>query len=250
MYQTLSTLLGHNWSWSRAGIYCYWDPYTHEAQYIGLANNLASRFAQHNSLGRNRPSRGNKGAQINDWFRTRDWLGFSIVIQEGIADDINERYSAIAEGQLLEGYRALHGKFPPWNKIGGSTYGATFAARHTGSWFDLITGKADGLVVARKTIRELNDDARADYNEATIHTSRTGMTLHPHDGTIDDRGILNGVRLMAQRLGGPDPWTGEDRYETLRTYLLQPAPHPENDLLRIDPPSTDGPPECRGGLPT
>ncbi|MFF3569252.1 hypothetical protein ACFYXQ_15890 [Nocardia jiangxiensis] len=227
MHQTLSELLGYNWSWSRAGIYCYWDPYEREPLYIGLAKNLASRFAQHNSLHGHRPNRGNKGAKINEWFHAHDRLGFSIVIQEGIAEDTNEQYSSIAEGQLIEGYRALYGQFPPWNRIGGSRHGATFAAQHSGSWFDMLTSNADGLAVARRTIRELNDDAIADYYEATIHTSRTGLTLHPHDGTLDDHAILNGVKLMAAMLGHPDPWSGNDLYDTLRTYLMQPAPHPE-----------------------
>jgi hypothetical protein len=30
--------------WSLAGVYCFWDPETHDALYVGLSNNLAGRF--------------------------------------------------------------------------------------------------------------------------------------------------------------------------------------------------------------
>jgi hypothetical protein len=226
MHKTLNEMLGNN-DWSSAGIYCYWDPDTHEALYIGLAKDLPARFAQHNSLKGIKPNSGNKGQQINDWFSAHPRLGFSIVIQEGMADDARGRYTEIAEGQLIEGYRALHDKFPPWNKISGSKDGAKYAGQHTGAWFDFMTGKVDGLIVARRTIRELNDDATADYNECTIHTSRTGLTLHPHDGTADDAGILDGVRRMAAAIE-IDPLQGDRLYVRLRDYLRQPAPHPES----------------------
>lgn len=200
--------------------------------YLGLAKDLASRFAQHNSLNGNKPNKGNKGAQINAWFHTHDRLGFSIVIQEGLADDGYGRYSANAEGQLLEGYRVLHGRFPPWNGIGGSRNGATFAGANTAAWFDAMTGRTDSLFIARRTIRDLNDDYEADRYECTMHTSRTELTLHPHQGPIDDAGILNGVRLMAERLIS---YPGTEDYATLRAYLLQSAPHPESA-----PPSPTG----------
>lgn len=225
IYRTLREMLGNN-DWSSAGLYCYWDPSTREALYIGLAKDLAARFAQHNSLRGCKPSTGNKGAQINDWFARHERIGFSIVIQEGLADESYEPYSANAEGQLIEGYRALHGRLPLWNKIGGSRHGARYAATHTATWFDFMTGRADGLVVARRTLRELNDDATAEYNEITIHTSRTGLSLHPHGGTIDDTAVLGGVERMVAAMSA-FPWADPDRYNTLRVYLQQPAPHPE-----------------------
>lgn len=33
-----------NYGWVSAGIYCFWDYYTHEVLYIGLAGDLAERF--------------------------------------------------------------------------------------------------------------------------------------------------------------------------------------------------------------
>ncbi|GAB1157197.1 hypothetical protein YWY31_32220 [Paenibacillus illinoisensis] len=36
--------------WSSSGIYCFWDVYTNEILYIGLAIDLKIRFMQHNGL--------------------------------------------------------------------------------------------------------------------------------------------------------------------------------------------------------
>ena len=39
-----------NYGWSSAGIYCFWDYYTREVLYIGLASDLSDRFRQHNGI--------------------------------------------------------------------------------------------------------------------------------------------------------------------------------------------------------
>lgn len=36
--------------WASAGIYSFWDYYTKEVLYIGLASDLCIRFKQHNGL--------------------------------------------------------------------------------------------------------------------------------------------------------------------------------------------------------
>ncbi|MFC9838860.1 hypothetical protein ACFVKB_34380 [Rhodococcus sp. NPDC127530] len=226
MYKTLRELLPSP-DWSTAGLYCYWDPHTREALYIGLSNNLPSRFAQHNSLS-GKPGKGDKALEINDWFRTHDRLGFSIVIQDAVADDDYGRYSKIAEGQLIEGYRALHDKFPPWNKISGSTDGHGYVGADTATWFDFMTGKFDGLVVARRTIRGLNDDGAADLNEGRIHMSRTAMNFHAVDRKLDDSAILAGLKDQVAMTMRVAPYMASlYSFEGLRDYLMQPAPHPE-----------------------
>lgn len=107
MYEALDVLLRAGFH--RAGVYCYWDPDTRQPFYIGLAKDLAARFAQHNGLKGCRPGKGNKGKQINDWFSVHERLGFSVVLQEGLADETYEPFARNAEGQLLEGYRRVHG---------------------------------------------------------------------------------------------------------------------------------------------
>ena len=53
-----------NYGWASAGIYCFWDYYTHEVLYIGLAGDLAERFMQHNGL--LHVESGSKEKQINE----------------------------------------------------------------------------------------------------------------------------------------------------------------------------------------
>jgi hypothetical protein len=83
MYETLDVLLRAGWH--RAGVYCFWDPETRQPFYLGLAKDLPARFAQHNCLKGRRPGKGNKGEQINGWFSEHERLGFSVVLQEGMA---------------------------------------------------------------------------------------------------------------------------------------------------------------------
>lgn len=227
MHKTIDELRGTA-DWHTAGLYCYWDPATQEALYIGLSKDLAVRFAQHNGLKGNKPNNGNKGEKINGWFKTHDRLGFSLVIQDASADDVESRYSEIAEGQLIEGYRALHGKFPLWNRIGGSKEGAGYADTDTATWFDFMTGKTDGMVVARRTITELNDDYDADVNEAAIHMSRTGLNLRAVNGKLDDKMIVAGMREHMARTVRPFPANASQYdFDKLHAYLEEPAPHPE-----------------------
>jgi hypothetical protein len=127
MYESLELLTRGN-DWSRSGVYCFWDFRKCEALYIGLASVLPARFGQHNSQRGTRPRKGNKGREIDAWFGEHDRLGFSIILQEALADEEYEPYARNAEGQLLEGYRKFHGKLPPWNSVGGSRRGATFVA--------------------------------------------------------------------------------------------------------------------------
>lgn len=227
MYKTLRELLLHSGDWSKAGLYCFWDPESGEALYIGLSKDLPSRFAQHNSL-KGKPGDGNKALEINDWFQNHDRLGFSIVLQSALADDAYEGNTKHGEGQLIEGYRALHDKFPPWNKVSGSKDGHQYVGTDTAIWFDFMTGTADGLVVARRTIRGLNDDATADLNEGRIHTSRTGMNLDAINRKLDDGLILANLKEGIAELTrlAPD-LKSLYNFDELRDYLTQPAPHPE-----------------------
>jgi hypothetical protein len=40
----------HGSDWHTSGVYCFWDPDSRDALYIGLAKNIEQRFAQHNGL--------------------------------------------------------------------------------------------------------------------------------------------------------------------------------------------------------
>lgn len=142
LYDAVEMLTRGN-DWSRAGVYCFWDPTSRAPLYIGVAGKLHVRFAQHNSLKGNRPGNGNKGVEINAWFAKNPRIGFSVVLQEAMADEEYEPYARNAEGQLLEGFRRFRGVLPPWNRVPGSRVGASFVKRNSVWWVDAMTGALD-----------------------------------------------------------------------------------------------------------
>lgn len=222
VYAALQMLTRGN-DWSRSGVYCFWDPSNGEALYIGLASHLPDRFAQHNSLKGMRPRKGNKGKEISAWFGAHQRLGFSIVLQEALADEEYEPYARNAEGQLLEGYRRFHGRLPPWNNMGGSTRGAEFVRHNSVWWIDAMTGANDSPVVARRTVRSLSEDASAEYFENCIHMART--QLANFDGASDEQ-ISAAIGRAIEWRAGP-PLFDSELAQRLRDYFSQPAPHPE-----------------------
>jgi hypothetical protein len=224
MYDAVEMLTRGN-DWSRSGVYCFWDPTSRTPLYIGVAGKLHVRFAQHNSLKGNRPGKGNKGVEINAWLANNQRIGFSMVLQEAMADEEYEPYARNAEGQLLEGFRRFHGVLPPWNRVPGSRVGASFVRRNSVWWVDTMTGALDSTVVARRTIRGLNDDASAEYFENCVHFARTG--LMNMDGANAERLTAAMERAIEWRAG--PPLFDTEIVPRLRDYFSQPAPHPEND---------------------
>jgi hypothetical protein len=140
-----------------------------------------------------------------------------------LADEEYEPYARNAEGQLLKGYRRFHGKLPLWNGVGGSRRGAMFVRHKSGWWVDSMTSADDSMVVARRTIRELSDDATAEYFENCVHMART--QLANIDGTNPDQ-IAAAIQRAIEWRAGP-PLSDTELAERLRTYFGQPAPHPE-----------------------
>lgn len=121
----------NNMGWASAGIYFFWNYYTKEVLYIGLASDLCIRFKQHNGL-YSTTKIGNKNKQINKYFSIYDRLGYSILVQSPLSQPIVNRNASIyrkflgiskdiaipnyageegldfireAEGQLIESYR-------------------------------------------------------------------------------------------------------------------------------------------------
>lgn len=210
-------------SWNTAGIYCFWDPDTHDALYLGLSKDLAARFAQHNGL-KGTPGKGNKANEIDAWFGTHERLGYSIIVQSSSADDAFEGYTKDAEGQLIKGHEKAFGKIPPWNKMGGGVDGAAKAGIITGAWFDFLTGRQDSLLVARRTIRQLNEDYTAEHKECDILMARTPLVLLQFGHETNDHSIVEGLEYMRDT---PMYQMSAERYDELIEYLHEPAPHPE-----------------------
>lgn len=178
--------------WSRKGVYGYWDPERKELLYLGLANNLPERFAQHNGLTPH--SGGNKHGEIEAWFEGHEQLGLTTMIQAGavgLLDLMHEispslgaessKIIALGEGQLIELHRQETGARPSWNQVGGSKYGAELAVENSHSLIPILSAARDSLFVARRTLRDLTDDDCALAWETTIHSARMRAVLDAHD---------------------------------------------------------------------
>ncbi len=102
---------------------------------------MANRFSQHNGL-TNASEGGCKYKQIQDYFQTHEMLGYTVFVQSPFAQAcvFRNRQDGISlindfdseeslgimkevEGTLIESYNRANGKYPLWNKMGGSLYG-------------------------------------------------------------------------------------------------------------------------------
>lgn len=171
-----------NYGWASAGIYSFWNYYTHEVLYIGLASDLYQRFLQHNGI-LTMPKEGCKFQQIQEYFQTNEKLGYTIFVQSKLSQPIVYRnkymyenfakeYDSsiqdytnkqslndikLVEGILIEAYRREYGCFPPWNKVGGSIDGQNNVKKYN---INIVKSFSNpqiydvSPIVSRSTIRE------------------------------------------------------------------------------------------------
>lgn len=136
-----------SYGWASSGIYSYWNYYTNELYYIGLAVDLTERFKQHNGLLPIDPA-SSKYEKIMEYFQTNEKLGFTIFVQSPLSqavtrnniykwfgydpeqfpiqDFTKDRYREelkVLEGILIETFRMKRGTLPPWNAVSGSISG-------------------------------------------------------------------------------------------------------------------------------
>lgn len=256
--------------WSRRGVYVYWDRDSHEILYLGLANDLPTRFKQHNGLVSH--GGGNKTKEIKEYFDAKQYLGFTIVIQ-GAAVALHDKMVeldftlgirsdeliAVGEGQLIETHRLVHGKRPPWNKTGGARQGKRMATAAT-SLLDLLAGRRSSLFAARRSLRDLVSDADAQSYEAAIHASRMRATMEAHHvgdfptdqeeliGAITRMTMLNAGHLLDEldssddaivewlhKLGDPEYWRAEaaERRQMLETVRGHPLRGNEREVADV-----------------
>lgn len=185
------------YGFASTGVYVFFDPRSHAILYVGLARDLAERFAQHNGLVPMSPQ-GCKRAQIDDWFGTHSALGYAVFVQSSTEQASVSRQrgtpsaafydeesnvfwdypdSGIEEVKLMEGlllaaYQQEHGHLPPWNKIRGSKEGAGYATEGGYRLLELAAGAVDSLLLARKSIRELSSDPTSFHFEESLHVGR------------------------------------------------------------------------------
>ncbi|NOQ24990.1 MAG: hypothetical protein GQ564_06465 [Bacteroidales bacterium] len=162
------------------GIYCYWDLKTKEILYIGLTNNLITRFSQHNNLG-SKSSKGNKSFKIKEYLKLNEKIGFSLLLQPplihqepNLFDKDNE--VKVIESSLFQSFKNIHGKLPKWNEAEGTRIGRTdkLVTRY-GDILDMINLEKSGYLNANSTIRELANNTEYQMFECDLNLVRAFM---------------------------------------------------------------------------
>lgn len=192
-----------SYGWSSAGIYSFWDYYTKQILYIGLAADLSERFKQHNGI---LPVGDNscKYNQIIEYFKKNKKLGYSILVQSPLSQPITHRnekkyreflnkpkgipienYAGEegkdnirrAEGQLIEAYKMGTGDIPEWNKMGGSILGKKSATIN--NYYQIVKEfsrvETDNYLVARSSISEIAENPTYEWFESNLHGIRMMM---------------------------------------------------------------------------
>ena len=231
-----------SWGWSSAGIYPFWDPETRDVLYIGLAIDLPDRFGQHMGLvgcsaaGCKRDNQRLVRAPPVDRFqrvaadaqhsanRTSSAKALGIDLAEAkldpmveldpLTDDLKD-----LEGRLIELHRLTYGRRPPWNNMGGSVAGAKQVQGVAPEGiFELITGGEDSPFVARRTLRQLANDATAVAYEEHLHTARIRAVMFSVAGSRINRSKFNDLLAALE-----DPYTAGARMDA-EGYLDESAP--------------------------
>ncbi|MBU2704071.1 hypothetical protein Ga0466249_005223 [Sporomusaceae bacterium BoRhaA] len=184
--------------WSSAGIYSFWDYYTKEILYIGLAVDLGMRFKQHNGIIKVKPSSCKK-KQIDEYFNHKDKLGYTIFTQSSLSQPVTcknqELYSQFigeldqsssklrvdrkdiedAEAILLEIYRQVHSSLPKWNKIRGLATNIQTVTPGNYELIKCINTLEPNPLVSKSTIRELCEHEYYCFYEIQLHAIRWNM---------------------------------------------------------------------------
>lgn len=192
-----------SYGWASAGIYSFWDYYSNEVLYIGLASDLKIRFMQHNGLIAI-DANACKHSQIQEYFLAHEKLGYSIFVQSPLSQPVVQRnieqyrnyleiakdqpienYAGeegipqikLAEGQLIEAYRIVKGDIPDWNKIGGNIHARKYAT--TGNYHQIVEAfthqEMSNLLTSKSTIRELAENSTYEWFENQMHGLRMMM---------------------------------------------------------------------------
>jgi hypothetical protein len=182
-------------AWATGGVYVFWNPETRDPLYVGITGDFPERFAQHNGL-RAFPTAGCQRENIENYFAEEcEWLGYSVFLLSslsqpstrrqrralGLTDpeliELNEAMSAEVldemrrlEGGMIELHAAICGERIPWNRSCGRV------PRPPPDCDDetlfLAVGAFDCLLHARRTIRQLANDAEANMFEEYLHGAR------------------------------------------------------------------------------
>ena len=187
------------YGWSSAGIYCFWDYYTKEVLYIGLAADLCDRFKQHNGINKV-DDNSCKYKQITEYFRKKEKIGYSIFVQSPLSQPITHRneqqYKMMlgdkfskenyagkegqshikqVEGILIEAFKKVNGNYPKWNRMGGSIYGQNVATVGNYEIVKAFNDFKSNPLVSKCSLRELSENPTYERYENHLHAIRISM---------------------------------------------------------------------------
>ena len=199
-----------NYGWASAGIYSYWDYDTKEILYIGLAVDLTKRFKQHNGFYKTIDRNTCKVGEIDNYFKTKSKLGFSIIVQAPLSQPIIslnkkqykifesmgipvEDYSGeegrdnikLQEGVLLEAFRKLKGDFPLWNKMNGAIDGQKRAGIIKLETFKVMTNNEPHYLIARSSLREIAKYPTIERYENFLHSLRIMIPMYGLENSLN-----------------------------------------------------------------
>ncbi|QDW27214.1 hypothetical protein FFJ24_021245 [Pedobacter sp. KBS0701] len=185
-----------NYGWASSGIYCYWDYESREILYVGLAIDLTERFKQHNGMFPGIDLNTCKRREIDEYFRQKERIGFSVVLQSCLSQpatrNVEKRFEGLftripnardigadgkagiqrLEGVLLEAFKKANRTFPKWNKIGGSIKGQLSVKNSNIEAFSLLNATTMHYLLSRSTLREIAAKATLERYENFLHAAR------------------------------------------------------------------------------
>ena len=202
------------YGWASSGIYSYWDYDTKEILYIGLAVDLTMRFKQHNGFYKSIDKNTCKVEEIDNYFKTKSKLGFSIIVQSSlsqpITSSIKKQYKIfesigipledyfdeegrknikVTEGALLEAFRKLKGDLPLWNKIKGAIDGQKRAEGIKMETFNkIMTNNEPHYLTAQSSLREIAKNPIVERYENFLHVLRMNRLVF---GLKDAMNMIN-----------------------------------------------------------
>lgn len=192
-----------NYGWASTGVYCFWNYYTHEVYYIGLAVDLTERFKQHNGFYPSINPNSCKKIQIENYFKSNEKLGFSIIVQSTISQpltskqkdkfkDFNNLFTPIEnyignegkeaikfqEGLLIETFRKVNGKLPKWNRMNGAIEGQEASKIINFETIKVLSNLNPHYLMSRSSLRELAKSATLERYENFLHAVRLLTPLY------------------------------------------------------------------------
>lgn len=199
-----------NYGWASAGIYAYWNYYTNEVLYVGLAIDLKERFKQHNGFYPGVDKKTCKHEQIEEYFKHHEKIGFSIIVQSPLSQpvtsklkkeykDFTKKFSPIKnyigeeglaaikhqEGILIEAFKKKHGSIPKWNKMNGSISGQNSVKPINYEAIKVLTNKKDNLLLSKSSLFELADNPTFERFENFLHAVRILAPLYGEQRAIE-----------------------------------------------------------------